>query len=202
METRRENTPFWGALDIFLLPPLSPAFLLRDLLLLLTPSFLSFQIMPTKGKGKISKQTNKLESIDSIAAAFNIGLFTPEPFLGCSVLMNSKQRKSKQTKNWGVYLVHFIYCFYWKEKFRLTWRHSLVQGQIYCRSNTRSDCLSLTLVRAKSAVWEPTKLLKVYMECPISINSNLPSRRLRTTTDKSHKSSVPSSCVAKGSSDL
>lgn len=200
MQTRRENTPFQGPLGIFLPTPLSPAFLLRDLLLLLTPSSLSFQIMPTKGKGKISKQTNKLESIDSIAAAFNIGLLTPDSFLTCSVLMNSKQRKSKQTKNWGVYLVHLIYCFYWKEKFRLTWRHSPVQGQIYCRSNTRPDCLSLTCVRAKSPVWEPTELLKVHMECPMSITNNLPAGRLRTTTQKSRESSVPSSCVRKGSS--
>lgn len=56
-------------------------------------------MMPMKGKGKISKQTNKLWSIDSIAAAFNIGLPTAEPFLTCRVLMNSNQRKSKQIKN-------------------------------------------------------------------------------------------------------
>lgn len=112
-------------------------------------SGLSFQMMPIKGKGKISKQTNKLESIDSIAAAFNIGLPAAEPFLTCRVLINSKQRKCKQTNVWGVYLVHLIYCFYWKEKLRLTWKHSSVQCQVCCRSNTRPDCLFLTFVRGE-----------------------------------------------------
>lgn len=69
-------------------------------------------MMPVKGKGKISKQTNKLEAIDSIATAFNISLPTAQPFLPCRVLMSSNQRKCKQIKNQGVYLIHLIYCFY------------------------------------------------------------------------------------------
>lgn len=52
--------------------------------------------MPIKGKGKISKQTNKLESIDSIAAAFNIGLLAAEPFFNlCS--FNEFRTKEIQT---------------------------------------------------------------------------------------------------------
>lgn len=139
--------------------------------------------MPIKGKGKFSKQTNKLGAIDSIAAAFNIGLFAAEPFLTCRALMNSKQRKSKQTKNWGVYLVHLIYCFYWKEKLRLTWRHSPVQCQIYCRFNTRPDCLPLTFVRAESSVWAACWVVKSAHGVS-HVNHQQPSSWLRTTIDK------------------
>lgn len=150
--------------------------------------------MPVKGKGKISKQTNKLESIDSIAAAFNIGLLAAEPFSTCRVLMNSKQRKSKQRKNWGVYLVHLIYCFYWKEKLRLTWRHSSVQCQIYCRSNSRPDCLPLTL---RALCGQRAELLKVRTECPVSITNNPPAGWGPPVTNPVG-SSVSSSRVAKG----
>lgn len=57
---------------------------------------LFFQMMPVKGKGKVSKQTNKLESI--VSGAFSIGLLAAEQFFAYRGLMISKQRISKQTK--------------------------------------------------------------------------------------------------------
>lgn len=150
---------------------------------------LFFQMMPIKGKGKVSKQTNKLASIVSGASSiFSVFfqyscLLAAEPFFAYRVLMISKQRISKQTKKWGVYLIHLIYCFYWKEKLRLTWRHSSVQCHICCRSNTSPDCLSLTFVRVGSAVWAAFWVVKSV--CGVSdVNHHQPSSFLRTITGK------------------
>lgn len=49
-----------------------------------------------KGKGKVSKQTNKVGS--TVSGLFNIGLLEAEPFFAYRVLMISEQRVSKQTK--------------------------------------------------------------------------------------------------------
>lgn len=83
----------------FLLVPLSHPFFLRDLFSSSNSLFcgLFFQMMPIKGKGKVSKQTNKLESI--VSGAFSVGLLAAEPFFVYRVLMISKQRISKQTEN-------------------------------------------------------------------------------------------------------
>lgn len=137
--------------------------------------------MPIKGKGKVSKQTNKLESI--VSGAFSVGLLAAEPFFVYRVLMISKQRISKQTENWGVYLIHLMYCFYWKEKLRLTWRHSSVQCQICCRSNTSPDCLSLKFLRVGSAVWAACWVVESV--CGVSdVNHHQSSSCLKTIIDK------------------
>lgn len=80
---------------------------------------LFFQMMPMKGKGKVSKQTNKLESV--VSGAFSTGLLAAEPFFAYRVLMISEQRVSKQTKKWGVCLfIAFI------EKRSLGWPGSII----------------------------------------------------------------------------
>lgn len=168
---------------ILLLVPLSHPFFLRDLFSSSNSLFcgLFFQMMPIKGKGKVSKQTNKLESI--VSGAFSVGLLAAEPFFVYRVLMISKQRISKQTENWGVYLIHLMYCFYWKGKLRLTWRHSSVQCQICYRSNTSPDCLSLKFLRVGSAVWAACWVVESV--CGVSdVNHHQSSSCLKTIIDK------------------
>lgn len=142
---------------------------------------LFFQMMPMKGKGKVSKQTNKLESI--VSGPFSIGLLAAEPFFAYRVLMIWKQRTSKQKRSEGVYLIHLIYCFCWKEKLRLTWRHSSVQCLICSKSNANTNCLSLTFVRIGSAMWAACWVVKSV--CGMSdVSNHQPSSCLRTITDK------------------